>query len=166
MLDEVGREHEEFKLELDKEKEIALAKITIQKDIADAQASVIREALKSAKIDIVGGETMFFDKIIGSITQGKQVDRMVGNSDVLTDIKETLVTGDADYFQKQLKTLVGRFNLSSQDLMNLSISAAIGKMMHAANGNDRAMLSTLLDTVHKAGVADLPASIVNSTLGE
>jgi len=166
MLDEVGREHEEFKLELDKEKEIALAKITIQKDIADAQASVIREALKSAKIDIVGGETMFFDKIIGSITQGKQVDRMVGNSDVLTDIKETLVTGDADYFQKQLKTLVGRFNLSSQDLLNLSISGAIGKMMHSANGSDRAMLSTLLDTVHKAGVADLPASIVNSTLGE
>jgi len=165
LLDEVGRGHEEFKLKLDKEKEIQLANINIQKDIAEAQATVIREALKSAKIDIVGGETMFFDKIIGSIAQGKSVDRVVGNSDVLKDIKDTLITEDADYFQRQLKTLVGRFNLSSQDLMNLSIAGAIGKMMKTADGNDHAMLTKLLDTVNKAGVADIPVKLVDSTLG-
>ncbi|MBN2898302.1 MAG: flotillin family protein [Clostridia bacterium] len=166
LLDEVGRDHEEFKLELAKEKDIELAKIAIQKDIADAQAAVIQEALKTAKIDIVGGETMFFDKIIGSITQGKAVDRFVGNSDVMTDIKETLITGDADYFQKQLQTLVGRFNLSSEDLMHLTISGAITKMMSSASGGDRTMLGKLLDTVNKAGVADLPAKLVGSTFGE
>lgn len=166
LLDGVGKEHEEFKLELEKDKEIALAKVSIQKDIADAQASVIREALKTAKIDIVGGETMFFDKIIGSIAQGKAVDRFVDNSEVMTDIKETLITGDADYFQQQLKTLVGRFNLSSQDLMNLTISGAIGKMMSTATGSDQTMLNKLLDTVNKAGVADLPAKLVDSIVGE
>ncbi|WP_139902776.1 AAA family ATPase [Clostridium thermarum] len=76
-LDEVGRGHEEFKLKLEKEKEIELASINIQKDIAAAQATVIQEALRSAKIDIVGGETMFFDKIIGSIAQGKSYDRLI-----------------------------------------------------------------------------------------
>jgi uncharacterized membrane protein YqiK len=166
LLDGIGKEHEEFKLELEKDKEIALAKVSIQKDIADAQASVIREALKTANIDIVGGETMFFDKIIGSITQGKAVDRFVDNSEVMTDIKETLITGDPDYFQQQLKTLVGRFNLSSQDLMNLTISGAITKMMAQATGQDRNMLGKLLDTVNKAGVADLPAKLVETTLGE
>lgn len=166
LLDEVGRDHEEFKLELEKEKDIELAKVAIQKDIADAQAAVIQEALKTANIDIVGGETMFFDKIIGSITQGKAVDRFVDNSDVMTDIKETLITGDADYFQKQLQTLVGRFNLSSQDLMNLTISGAISKMMHSASGADRTMLGKLLDTVNKAGVADLPAKLVDGAFGE
>lgn len=166
LLDEVGRDHEEFKLELEKEKDIELAKVAIQKDIADAQAAVIQEALKTANIDIVGGETMFFDKIIGSITQGKSVDRFVDNSDVMTDIKETLITGDADYFQKQLQTLVGRFNLSSQDLMNLTISGAISKMMNSASGADRTMLGKLLDTVNKAGVADLPAKLVDGAFGE
>jgi uncharacterized membrane protein YqiK len=166
LLDEVGRDHEEFKLELEKEKDIELAKVAIQKDIADAQAAVIQEALKTANIDIVGGETMFFDKIIGSITQGKAVDRFVDNSDVMTDIKETLITGDADYFQKQLQTLVGRFNLSSQDLMNLTISGAISKMMASASGADRTMLGKLMDTVNKAGVADLPAKIVDGAFGE
>jgi len=60
-LDAVGKDHEEFKLLLTKEKDIALAQINIQKDIAEAQAMVLGEAMKSAKIDIVGGETMFFD---------------------------------------------------------------------------------------------------------
>ena len=55
-LDGVGKEHEEFKLRLEKEKAVELAQIAIQKDIAEAQAEVLSNALKSAKIDIVGGE--------------------------------------------------------------------------------------------------------------
>lgn len=162
-LDEVGKEHEEFKLKLEKEKEIALADINIQKDIASSQAAVITEALKSAKIDIVGGETMFFDKIVGSITRGKSYDRLVDNSEVLSDIKETFITGDPDYFKKQLQELVGRFNLTSEDLKNLSIAGAVNKMMNNANGEDKTMLGKLLDTVNKAGVADLPAKLMETT---
>jgi uncharacterized membrane protein YqiK len=159
-LDEVGRDHEEFKLKLQKEKEIELANINIQKDIAEAQASVINEALKSAKIDIVGGETMFFDKIIGSITQGKSFDRLVDNSEVLTDIKETFITGDPEYFKKQLQELTSRFNLTSEDLKNLSIAGAVNRMMKNAHGEDKTMLSKLLDTVNKAGVGNLPANMI------
>ncbi len=87
-LEGMGKEHEEFKLKLQKDKDVELAQINIWKDIADAQATVISEALKSAKIDIVGGETMFFDKIIGSITRGKSLDNLVGNSEVLTSVKD------------------------------------------------------------------------------
>lgn len=164
LLDEVGKDHEEFKLKLNKEKQVELATIDIQKDIAESQASVIREALKSAKIDIVGGETMFFDKIIGAITRGKSVDRTVDNSEVLTDLKETLITGDPEYFKQQIKELTGRFNVSSEDLKNLSIAGVIGKMMSHANKADKAMLDKLLTTVHKAGVAELPAKMIESTL--
>jgi uncharacterized membrane protein YqiK len=156
-LDGVGKSHEEFKLKLEKDKEIEIAAINIQKDIASAQASVIQEALKSANIDIVGGETMFFDKIIGSITQGKSYDRLVNNSNVLTDIKETFITGDPEYFKKQLQELIGRFNISSEDLKNLSIAGAVNKMMKSANDADKNILGKLLESVNKAGVGDLPA---------
>lgn len=159
-LDEVGRGHEEFKLKLEKDKEIQLANINIQKEIAESQASVIREALKTAKIDIVGGETMFFDQIIGSISKGKSYDRLVENSDVLTDIKETFITGDPEYFKKQLQEFVGRFNLTSEDIKNLSIAGAINKMMGNADKEDKVALSKLLDTVNKAGVANLPAKTI------
>ena len=161
-LDEVGKEHEEFKLNLEKEKEIELASINIQREIAESQASVIREALKTAKIDIVGGETMFFDQIIGSIAKGKSYDRLVNNSDVLTDIKETFITGDPEYFKKQLSEFVDRFNLTSDDIKNLSIAGAINKMMNSADAQDKAVLSNLLDTVNKAGVANFPAKTIET----
>lgn len=159
-LDAVGKDHEEFKLRLEKDKDVELAKINIQTKIADAQASVIREALKSAKIDIVGGETMFFDKIIGSIAQGKSYDRLVENSEVLKDIKKTFITGDPDYFKQQLQEIVGRFNLTSDDIKNLSIAGAVNKMMKKASGDERTMLSELLESANKAGVADLPAKLI------
>lgn len=160
VLDEVGRVHEEFKLKLEKEKEIELANIHIQKEIAESQASVIREALRTAKIDIVGGETMFFDQIIGSVTKGKSYDRLVNNSDVLTDIKETFITGDPEYFKKQLKEFTDRFQLTSEDVKNLSIAGAINKMMGTAEGADKDALGKLLETVNKAGVANLPAKTI------
>jgi len=157
-LDAVGKEHEEFKLRLEKEKEVELAAINVQKEVADSQAVVISEALKAAKIDIVGGETMFFDQIIGSISKGKAIDRFVGNSEVLTDVKDTFITGNADDFKKQVQNLADKFNLTSEDVKNLSIAGAIHKMMKAAEGEDKTMLEKLLDTAKKTGVSALPAS--------
>ena len=159
-LDDAGREHEEFKLRLEKEKEIELANISIQKEIAESQASVIREALKAAKIDIVGGETMFFDQIIGSIAKGKSVDRLVKNSDVLSDVKETFFTGDPDYFKQQFGEFLDRFQLTSDDVKNLSIAQAITKMMQGASDTNKSQLGRLLESVTKAGYAELPASSV------
>ncbi|MDO5858902.1 flotillin family protein [Myroides odoratimimus] len=77
-MDGVGKEHEEFKLQLQKEKEVELAAITIQKDIAQSQANVLSSALQTAKIDIVGGETMFFENIINQVTRAKGFDQLIG----------------------------------------------------------------------------------------
>lgn len=95
-LDGVGKEHEEFKLQLQKDKEVEIAKIDIQKSIAEAQAKVIAEAVKAANIDIVGGETMFFEKIIGSITAGKTVDNFMDSSSVLTSVKNKFIAPKKD----------------------------------------------------------------------
>lgn len=161
-LDEAGRSHEEFKLKLEKEKEIELANINVHKEIADAQARIISEALKTAKIDIVGGETTFFDKIVGSITQGKSLDRMVGNSEVLKDIKDTFIVGDPDYFKSQLSNFTSRFNMTSEDLKNLTIAGAIQKMLRKADSSEIPVLSKLLEAVEKAGFGDKPAVLLDN----
>src|SRR5690606_41886375 len=44
-------------------KTVELAQIDVQRQIAEQQAIVIGEALKHSKIDIVGGEVEFFDRI-------------------------------------------------------------------------------------------------------
>jgi len=158
-LDGVGKEHEEFKLTLDKTKEIELAEIGIQKDIADAQAVVLAEALKSAKIDIVGGEQEFFDRITASITKGKMLDRTIDNSDALSKIKSQLLDDvDGATFLDKIKTLVSESNLKSEDIKNLTISALITKMIaKSSDGKRKGMLGQILDLANQFGLADLPS---------
>ena len=101
LFDGVGKEHEEFKLQLNKEKDIEIAAIEAQEQIAEAQSNIVGEALKSARIDIVGGETTFFDKIVDSIKGGKAVDRFMNNSEVLTDVKETFFNWQTGEFPRK-----------------------------------------------------------------
>ena len=155
-LDGVGKDHEEFKLRLDKEKSVELAQIGIQKDIAAAQAGVIGEALRAAKIDIVGGETMFFDQIIGSIAKGKAVDRTVHNSEVLSSVKDTFFGADGGGdFKANLHKFVSQFGVSSEDMRNLSVSALLLQLMSKA-GDDktRGTLAQLASTAKALGVGD------------
>ncbi|MCH2215455.1 MAG: flotillin family protein [Flavobacteriales bacterium] len=152
-LDGVGKEHEEFKLRLNKDKEVELADIHIRKDIADAQAEVLSTALQSAKIDIVGGENVFFDKIVGAISNGKAVDRAVDNSAVLTNVKGKLLSGDGKSLMDNIKDLIGSEDIDSEDLKNLSVVAIITKLMLVSNDpQKRGMLSQILDLAKSAGL--------------
>ncbi len=157
IFNEAGKEHEEFKLQLTKNKEVEIAAIQAQAEIATQQAGIIGNALKSAHIDIVGGETEFFDKITTAITSGKVVDRWVGNSQVLTDVKDTFFNGDPQYFQNQIQKFVGQFKLSAEDVKNLSVSALIAKMTGLTDDEAvRRELEGLLGMVRAAGMSDKP----------
>ena len=156
-LDGVGKEHEEFKLKLDKELQVDLAHINIQKDIADAQASVISDALKAAKIDIVGGETMFFDQIIGQITRGKGFDRLVQNSSNIQDLKDSIL--GSDDIKGNLLTKVREFSekygISSEDIKNLTIANLIMELKGRSNDqNEQTMLGNLFNLAKGLGLSD------------
>ncbi|MEW6302400.1 MAG: flotillin family protein [Verrucomicrobiota bacterium] len=153
IFDGVGREHEEFKLRLNKEKDVELAMINVQKDIASSQAQVVSEALKTAKVDIVGGETQFFDKIVGAITAGKAVDRMVANSDTLTTVKDTFFNSDPEYFRTQLKGFTSQFGLTSEDVKNLTVAAALSQMITLADdGETKGTLQRMLALAQRLGL--------------
>ena len=161
LFDSVGKEHEEFKLRLNKDLEVELAGINIRGDIAKEQATIVGEALKSARIDIVGGESEFFDKIVNAISGGKSVDRFVDNSHVLSDVTTTLFTGDPEVFTQHLKRFAGRFGMTSDDLKNLTVSAALTKMTAQANDGDTlAVLARLSGAAKQMGVGDKLASSV------
>ncbi|MDA0807820.1 MAG: flotillin family protein [Planctomycetota bacterium] len=154
LFDGVGREHEEFKLRLNKDKEIEIAAISTQKDIAEAQAGIVGEALKTARIDIVGGESTFFDQIVGSIKAGKAVDRFVHNSETVTDIKQTFFNGDPEYFKNKLAGFVSQFNMSFDDVKDLSVVALIAKLLTTADTDEtRSELTRMLDTVAGTSIA-------------
>ena len=158
-LDGVGKEHEEFKLRLEQEKEIELARINIQSEIAEAQARVISEALKAANIDIVGGETMFFDQIVGSITKAKSTDRLVAGSEVLNQVKDTFFqSGTGQNFKGSLKQFVDQFGVSASDLKELSISVLLLKLINQAEGSTKDVLRNLQSAAEAIGIGDQKAS--------
>jgi hypothetical protein len=155
LFDSVGKEHEEFKLRLNKDKEIELAAIHTQANIAGSQANVVSEALKHSKIDIVGGDAAFFDRITGAVTAGKALDKLIGSSGALTDVKETFFNSDPEYFHTQLKGFIDRFGLTSEDVKNLSVAAALSKMADIADdGKTKGLLTMLLGQSHRLGLAE------------
>lgn len=165
LFDEVGRDHEEFKLRLNKEKDIEIAAIAAQREIAEAQSGIVGEALKSARIDIVGGETEFFDKIVDSIKSGKAVDRFVNNSQTVTDVKNTFFNGNPEYFEGKLRDFVGRFNVSTDDIKDLTVAALIVKLMGMTTDDSLlGELNRMLGMAAGAGVANQPAASTVETV--
>lgn len=159
LFDGVGREHEEYKLQLNKDLEVELQAIAAQQEIAEAQASMVAESLKSANIDIVGGDNQFFENIVKSITAGKQVDRLIEGSRTLTDVKRTFFNGDPDQFKSQMQHYVDLFGLSSNDIKNLSIAALVGQFMSQTDdAGILGQLDNLMGMAKSLGLADKKAS--------
>ncbi len=156
-LDGVGKEHEEFKLKLNKQLQVELAEINIQKDIADAQALVISEALRSSNIDIVGGETMFFDKIVGQITKAKGFDRLVNHSAHITDIKDAIL-GDGENGGNLLDRVKGfaeRYGIDSETIKNLTVSSLLFQLQNKVNSNkEKSILAELGEMAAQLGLSN------------
>jgi hypothetical protein len=160
-FNEAGQDHEEFKLELEKDKAVELAEIDVRRAIAAKHSEILSEALKSAKIDIVGGETEFFDRITRAITQGKAVDRLVDNSATLTDVKETFFNGDPEYFKSQLDAWIQDFGVSSEDLKNFSVAALLTRLgSETEDSSVQEKIAGLLGAAKRFGIADEKAGKV------
>ncbi len=158
-LDGVGKDHEEFKLRLEKDKAIEIAAIDAQKSIAGEQAAVIGAALKSAKIDIVGGDGEFFNQISSAVKGGKAIDSFINSSRTATDIKNTFFNGTPETFKESLGKLVDQFNLTSGEIKDLSVAALIAQML-SIGGTDvvRSQLVQLLGMAGSLNLADKPVN--------
>jgi len=154
-LNDAGKDHEEFRLTLAKEKEVELAQISIQKDIAQAQAGVLAEAFKSAKIDIVGGDNTFFDNVIRQVSAGKGLDKFISHSENATLVKENLL-GDGENIIGKVMGMVEKYNISSEDIKNMSIASLIFKLNGVADQQEKGLLSRAMDMAKNLGIEQKP----------
>jgi len=155
-LDAVGKDHEEFKILVQKDKDIALAGINIQKDVAEAQAAVLGEAMKSARIDIVGGESLFFQNIVNQISNAKGFDRLINESEHATHIKTALL-GDGSNsgdLMERIRGFAEKYNVSTNDLKNLTIASLILKMQQNSTDADKSVLSNLAGLANSLGLSN------------
>lgn len=160
-LDGVGREHEEFKLRLETEKEIQLANINVSKDIANAQAGVLGEAMKHANIDIVGGEMQFVNSILNSVQRGKSIDGLLNNSSHLNSLSQNLLSsasGNGEGLLPQLGNLIRRAGLTMDDIKDLTLTALLLRLgEQSGTVEEKSLLKRLTAKVEELGLGALSA---------
>jgi hypothetical protein len=128
-LDDASRGHEEYRLRLAAERDVRLAGLDTQRQIAEAQATVLATGLEKADIQIVGGDTVFFDRLLGAVAAGRSVDSFVGSS-------ETVKALGADWLDGS-----GRF---TEDATKVLSALAAGNGGATGNGNAASVLAALL----------------------
>ncbi|MFC9972071.1 SPFH domain-containing protein [Spirillospora sp. NPDC127200] len=151
-LDDATRQHEEYRLRLEADKDVRLAGLETQRQVAEAQAMVLAAGLEKADIDIVGGDGMFFDRLVGAVSMGKSVDRFVESSQVAQSVAGPWLDGTGS-FTDDLGRLLG--SLDTAGVRDLTLSALLLRLINNG-GPESGRLQELLDDARRLGVADAP----------
>jgi uncharacterized membrane protein YqiK len=159
-LDDASRGHEEYRLRIQAEKEIRLAGLEVQRQVAEAQATVLATGLENADINIVGGESVFFDRIVSSIALGKGVDGFMRHSETAQALAKPWLDGTSS-FTDDLSRILG--SVSTADVQNLTVSALLTKLMRTG-GDGAGQVQQLLDKAGELGLADMPLAALNGSL--
>ncbi|MYS92931.1 MULTISPECIES: hypothetical protein [Streptomyces] len=159
-LDDASRGHEEYRLRVQADKEIRLAGLDMQRQVAEAQATVLATGLEGADISIVGGESVFFDRLMSSIALGKGVDGFVQHSETAQALARPWLDGSSS-FTDDLGRILG--SVSTADVQNLTVSALLMKLMKTG-GADSGQLQQLLDRAGELGLADKPLTALNGSV--
>ncbi|MFE7903415.1 flotillin family protein [Streptomyces albogriseolus] len=156
-LDEASRGHEEYRLRLEAEKDVRLAGLDVQRQVAEAQATVLATGLENADIHIVGGDSVFFDRLVSSISLGKGVDGFMQHSETAQALAGPWLDGSAS-FTDDLSRMLG--SVSTSDVRNLTVSALLTKLMRQG-GENTGQVKQLLDKAGELGLADTPLAVLN-----
>jgi uncharacterized membrane protein YqiK len=150
-LDDASRQHEEYRLRLENDRAIQLAEIKARQEVAESQALALGEAFKTAKIDIIGGDSLVVDRILGAVSMGKSMDGFVGRSDTAKTLLHDYLEGDASLVQ-DLKEILARPALSAQDVQSLTLAAVLSRLMSKGNGQHKDGLHALLEKAKELGI--------------
>ncbi|WP_432103775.1 flotillin family protein [Streptomyces sp. bgisy091] len=153
-LDDASRGHEEYRLRLEAEKEIRLAEFDVRRQVAEAQATVLATGLEHADIDIVGGDSVFLDRLVSSVSLGRSVDGFVENSSTAQALAGPWLDGSAS-FTDDLTRVLGSF--STGDVQNLTLSALLTQLMRAP-GAASGQVRQLLAAAEELGLAGMTVS--------
>ncbi|MFO1253106.1 MAG: hypothetical protein U1E77_18695, partial [Inhella sp.] len=138
------RQHEEFRMALEKQHTETMKGIDAQTSIAREQAEVLGGALSKANIDIVGGEGDYFDRFVRALSIGKGIDGVIQNSRTLQVGLKDHLTGERDLVG-DLKGLVGALGGSAGELQNLTVANLLAKVAKDGTEPQKAALATLLN---------------------
>ncbi|MFC3122246.1 hypothetical protein [Agaribacter flavus] len=147
-MSEEQKAHEEFRMRLNKQHDQIIKSIETNVDIAAHQAKVLAEALKQANIDIVGGDTAYFDSFVKSLSVGKSIDGTINKSNTLSTAFKDHMAGDAS-FVEDAKELIAGFGNASGNAKDTAITALVTKFLKN-NGDNPQVMETIVNALSQS----------------
>ncbi len=150
-LDPASREHEEFRIRLQANREIALQTLEARKSIAEQQSGILAKAFEHAKIQIVGGDGQFFDRFVKAISLGQSFDTALDQSNTLKSLLGDYVGGGEKptSLQEILKSVTSDGGKGS------SLSALLARLSSGADPEAKAKIAMLAARAKEMGIDDL-----------
>ncbi len=154
MLDKDSREHEEYRIRLENERVLGLEAIQAREAVAAHKAQILSKALESADIDIVGGDGVFLDRMVNSISMGKGIDELVEQSDVISGLAKDYFNGDKNII-KEIRQMLKDSGIDGGALKDITIGALLTKIATDASGDDSEKLKKLRRQAKALGIDDV-----------
>jgi len=154
LLDKDSREHEEYRIRLENERVLGLEAIQAREAVAGHKAQILSKALESADIDIVGGDGVFLDRIVNSISMGKGIDALVEHSDVISGLAKDYFNGDKNII-KEIRQMMKDSGIDGGTLKDITIGALLTKIATDASGDDSEKLKKLQRQAKALGIDDI-----------
>lgn len=133
-MSEEARQHEEYRLQLEQQKEILLKEIETKQLIAEAQARLLGTALGDAKFQIVGGDGHFFDRFVKALSLGNAIDGAVEHTDSAKHLLKDYASGDASVREDLLRVLE-KGGINAESVKDLSVARLLSKLGDGAADN-------------------------------
>jgi len=128
------RDHEEFRMRLEKLHIETLKGIDAQMEIAREQAQVLGAALGNAKIEMVGGDGAYFERFVNALSVGKGIDGAIAKSDTLKIALKDHLNGERNAVE-DLQRMVGALGGSAGELKDLTLASLLTKV--GKDGKDK-----------------------------
>ena len=161
VLDKVGMEHEEFKHRLSSQERLVMERIAAQKEISNHNSKVIGKALETAKIDIVGGDAVFFDKLVGAIGNGKSIEAYFQPEGVLEEVKDAFLSGDSSQLISKIRGVIDTLGVTSKAAKDQSIANLLSSLKsETKDPKIVTVIGDLMKQMKKAGLDDEKSDIL------
>ena len=149
-LDGAAREHEEFRLRLENERQIALKQIEARVAMTEQQSKVMAEAMGNADIKIVGGDGQFFDRFVKAVSLGNAIDGVLDNSSVVQKLAGPHLNGNGHHdVLADVKDMA-----RAAGAKDLTVSSLLGNLMIKADDTTKSKLQALIEKARQLGVHD------------
>ncbi len=139
-MNESTRSHEEYRLGLQAKVDVAKVQVDAHVQVAERNAAILAEAMKSAKIQIVGGDGGFFDRFVKAVSVGQGIDATVMNSEVLQTVGKQYLDGDRSLPEDVTKVLS---QWGTGDVANLSLANFLSSLSQKDPGLAKKLVAHL-----------------------